>query len=96
MTTATATQDRGDELLTVAEVRAILRLGHTATYEAIARGRLPAIRLPPRSIRVRRRDLEAWIEEHRQRGPFAYSRRAPHEQSPTVSEQSATKAADQS
>lgn len=49
------------ELLRVSEVAAALQIGRTKTYELIAEGRLPVVRIG-KAVRVPRRALERWIE----------------------------------
>jgi excisionase family DNA binding protein len=46
--------------LKVAEVAAELRCGRNRVYELIASGRLPAVRLGERSIRITREALQAF------------------------------------
>ena len=48
-------------LLTPAEVVRLTNLGRSTVYGMLASGELPAIRVG-RAVRVRRSDLEAWIE----------------------------------
>ncbi len=48
-------------LFTVAEVSQILRLSRSRVYELIYAGQLPSIKLG-RSRRVRRSDVEAFVE----------------------------------
>jgi excisionase family DNA binding protein len=50
--------------MTVKEVATELRLGHTKTYELIASGQLPAVRIG-RSVRVTPQALREFIEAHR-------------------------------
>jgi excisionase family DNA binding protein len=50
-------------LLTVKEVARALRLGHTKTYELIASGQLPAVRIG-RSVRVTPQALRAFLDSH--------------------------------
>jgi pSer/pThr/pTyr-binding forkhead associated (FHA) protein len=52
--------DFGD-ILTPIDVQRVLRIGRNATYELIASGRLPSIRVSPRRIIVTRRSLEAFL-----------------------------------
>ena len=47
--------------LTVPEVAEELHLPRTRTYELIARGELPAVRIGERSIRVNRQELERFL-----------------------------------
>jgi excisionase family DNA binding protein len=53
------------EWLRVPETAKLLRLPRTRTYELIARGELPAVRIGDRSIRVNRRELERFLLEQR-------------------------------
>ena len=52
--------DLGD-ILTPIDVQRLLGIGRNATYELIASGRLPSIRISPRRIIVTRRSLEAFL-----------------------------------
>ncbi len=54
-----------DQWLKVPEVAELLRLPRTRTYELIQRGELPAVRIGERSIRVRRDELERFLQEER-------------------------------
>ena len=56
-----------DELLTVPEVAATLRLNEQTVRKWLREGRLPGIYLGTRTAgwRVRRTDVAAFIEEHR-------------------------------
>jgi excisionase family DNA binding protein len=47
-----------EELLTVAEAAALLKVSRHTIYRWIAEGRLPAVRYSRRIVRLRRRDLE--------------------------------------
>jgi len=49
------------DVLSVREVQAILGIGRNATYELIASGRLPSVRVTPRRIIVTRASLEAFL-----------------------------------
>ena len=51
------------EWLTIAELQEWLSLGRTKAYE-IASTEIPAYRVG-RTVRLRRRDVEAWLEERR-------------------------------
>ena len=57
-----------EQLWTVAEVGALLRVGRNAVYEMATRGELPSIRVGSR-VRFLPADVRAWLE--RQRGPSA-------------------------
>lgn len=50
------------DLLTVAEVAEMLRVSTMTVYRLIRTGQLPAVRVG-RSYRVRRGDLESYLEE---------------------------------
>jgi excisionase family DNA binding protein len=52
--------DAGD-VLTIREVQRILGLGRNSTYELIASGRLPSIRITARRIVVTKEALEAFL-----------------------------------
>ena len=54
-------QDTFPQLLTAREVSQILRLGHSTVYQLLQRGDLPCVRFG-RSVRVRPKDLEEFIE----------------------------------
>ncbi len=49
------------DVLTVRDVQHILGIGRNATYELIASGRLPSVRVTPRRIIVTRASLEALL-----------------------------------
>jgi excisionase family DNA binding protein len=49
------------ELLTPVEVQRILGIGRNATYELLASGRLPPVRVTPRRILVTRQALEVFL-----------------------------------
>jgi excisionase family DNA binding protein len=53
------------ELLKKADVAAALNIGLSQVHTLIASGRLPAISLGPKTIRVRRTDLHALLHEGR-------------------------------
>ena len=50
-----------EALLTVEDVRKVLRCSRAQVYAMIAEGFLPKVRLPMRKTRIRREDLEALI-----------------------------------
>jgi excisionase family DNA binding protein len=53
------------ERLTVAEVCAELRIARSTFYEWRAKGRAPrCIKLPNGDLRIRRSELERWLEAH--------------------------------
>ena len=49
------------DVLSPAEVQRVLCIGRNATYELLASGRLPSIRVTPRRIVVTKRALEAFL-----------------------------------
>jgi excisionase family DNA binding protein len=49
------------DVLSVRDVQRILGIGRNATYELIASGRLPSVRVTPRRIVVTRISLEAFL-----------------------------------
>ncbi len=49
------------DVLTVREVQHVLGIGRNATYELIASGRLPSIRVTARRIVVTRKALEVFL-----------------------------------
>ncbi len=51
------------ELLRVHEVARLLGIGRSKTYDLIARGDLPSLRIG-RLLRVPRHALEQWIADH--------------------------------
>jgi len=55
---------RNKEWLTLAEVQRVLGLGRTKTYELVARGEIPAVRIG-RVLRVNREELDRWLETKR-------------------------------
>jgi excisionase family DNA binding protein len=60
MTTTVAVK----EWLTVADLCELLGIGRTLTYQLIAERTIPAVRIG-RAIRVRKTDVEKWLEENR-------------------------------
>lgn len=55
------------ELLTTKEADAVLRVGSTRGWQLRARGELPIVKIG-RRVLVARRDLDAFIEAHREAG----------------------------
>jgi excisionase family DNA binding protein len=52
------------ELLTIEQVQELLQVGRTFAYSLVSSGALPSYRVG-RLRRVRRRDVERWLEENR-------------------------------
>jgi excisionase family DNA binding protein len=52
-----------EELLTVEQVQELLKVGRTFAYSLIRSGELPSYRVG-RLVRVRRRDIERWLEDN--------------------------------
>lgn len=50
-----------EDLLTVEQAAQLLRTSRQTVRRRIADGSLPALRIPPRSVRIRRGDLEALL-----------------------------------
>lgn len=55
-----ALADLGD-ILTPTDVQRFLGIGRNATYELLASGKLPAIRVTPRRLIVTKKALEAFL-----------------------------------
>ena len=53
-----------EELLTVEQVQELLKVGRTFAYALVRSGELPSYRVG-RLIRIRRRDVERWLESVR-------------------------------
>jgi len=51
----------GDVLMTLNQVAAQIHVSRTTLYEWRQRGLLPFVRLGPRSVRVRKTDLDAFL-----------------------------------
>ena len=52
------------EWLTVADLCEVLGIGRTLAYQLIAERTIPAVRIG-HAIRVRKADVEEWLEENR-------------------------------
>lgn len=53
------------DLLTIREVQAILKVGRSLTYDLVWRGKIKSIRIG-RSVRIRRSELQRFIESNSQ------------------------------
>ena len=53
-----------EEMLTIRDVQATLKCGKTTAYSLVSRRLIPATRVG-RSLRIRRSDLERFIEDNR-------------------------------
>lgn len=51
------------DVLTPAEVQRLLGIGRNATYELLASGKLPSIRITPRRLIVTKMALEAFLAQ---------------------------------
>jgi excisionase family DNA binding protein len=63
-TTAQTTNTTEEELLTVEQLQELLKVGRTFAYSLMRSGELPSYRVG-RLRRVRRQDVERWLEENR-------------------------------
>lgn len=54
----------GDEVLTIKDVAVLLKLAEKTVYSMAQRGEIPAFKIRGQ-WRIRRADLEAWIEDQR-------------------------------
>ena len=61
------TEELTEYLMTVEELRQFLRVGRTYAYGMLADGAMPSVRLG-RALRVRRSDVERFVEERTKRG----------------------------
>lgn len=62
-TTIELTRAKEPLLLRIDDVVALTNLGRTTVYNEIAAGRLRAVHFG-RAVRVRRDDLERWLDQH--------------------------------
>lgn len=53
-----------EELLSLPEAAKLVKMSSRALFKIIQEGKLPVIRLGPRNVLIRRRDLEHFIEEN--------------------------------
>ena len=60
-TEPTSNVTTSEELLTVEQVQELLKVGRTFAYSLVRSGELPSYRVG-RLIRIRRRDVERWLE----------------------------------
>ncbi len=56
--------DEQHEWLKVPKVAEVLRIARSRAYELVADGKIPAVKIG-RSVRVSRKELDRWLEEHR-------------------------------
>jgi excisionase family DNA binding protein len=61
-----ATMDQ-DQLLTVPEVARVLKVSHPRAYELCRLGMLPSVKLGERQVRVRRHDLNEYVQSSQSR-----------------------------
>lgn len=60
----TGTTTATEELLTVEQVQEFLKVGRTFAYSIVRSGELPSYRVG-RLLRIRRQDVERWLEKKR-------------------------------
>lgn len=58
----------GDELLTIEEAANILKVSKVQIYRLWKKGELPVVRMGRRYTRIRRQDIDSFIERHTDRG----------------------------
>jgi len=58
--------EEASEWLTLADLAAWLKVGKTIAYQLVSSREIPSYRIG-RSIRVRRKDVERWLERNRQK-----------------------------
>jgi excisionase family DNA binding protein len=63
----TQTLPEADKLLKAGEVAELLQLSHSKAYNLMQRGEIPTVRMG-RTVRVRRSDLEEFIEKNKAEG----------------------------
>lgn len=59
-------QPGADELLTLAELEELLKVGRTTIYRLLSTREIPSYRIG-RSVRVRRTDVDRWLEGRREK-----------------------------
>jgi putative molybdopterin biosynthesis protein len=59
-----ANSTAAEEFLTIEEVQELLKVGRTFAYSLVRSGELPSYRVG-RLLRIRRRDVEHWLESSR-------------------------------
>jgi excisionase family DNA binding protein len=57
--------DSQPDLLTVVQVQEMLQVSRSFAYALLSSGELPSYRVGGKLRRVRRRDVEAWLEENK-------------------------------
>lgn len=61
---STRTTEQDLQLLSIADVCRLLGMGKSWTYRRVRSGEIPSVKLG-RSVKVKREDLEAYLESHR-------------------------------
>jgi excisionase family DNA binding protein len=56
--------DEQQDWLKVPKVAEVLRIARSRAYELVAGEKIPAVKIG-RSVRVSRKELDRWLEEHR-------------------------------
>src|SRR5207237_8321626 len=72
-----------ESFLTTEEVLEYLQVNLRTVYRLIKAGKIPAVRVG-RQWRFRRRDIDAWLETQRPRGPRAGSQASPRQPAPVT------------
>ncbi len=57
-----------DELLTIEEAANILKVSKVQIYRLWKKGELPVVRMGRRYTRIRRQDIDAFIQRHTDKG----------------------------
>lgn len=56
--------EKSGELLTVKEVMGILKVSEATVWRMLRQGELPIVKVAKRGTRIKRNDLDAYIEAH--------------------------------
>ena len=56
--------DHDPEFMNAAEIAKVLHIATSSAYALMSRHEIPTVRIGKRSIRVRREDLEKYINDH--------------------------------
>ena len=58
-----------ERLMTYSEAARYLAVGRSTLYDLVGRGELPVVRMGPRCVRLRRQDLDQFVEARMSRRP---------------------------